>query len=659
MRRLWPATLRRAAPLLRAPQWLAAAPSSAFSTGRGGYRAVDALYEGQDYARQVEKKFSALSGKLPWEPDSKLLADVKRRWQAPEPNLNELVRDDVPLARNLFRNVLQQHYAKDMGMWNKWAVMEWKAGNYELARMIFAKAGKMSFHAELWQSWASMELEAKNLREAKRLFQVILATDPGNAKAGLGMALYEAEAGRTQAARKRFQALVRTHPDDVLVLQAHAVFEAKCQHLALARSLFQAATEHPNATAQVWHAWAKAEYDAGMFRNTVAVVTRGMRTFPTHKWLVLLGAMANFKLGDLYEARRGYRRLIDGGLYVEASAYNAYAQMEQELGNDDVALALYVEALNQFPDHVPSVMSLAILYAKRGKLGQARSVFERAMSHVHYTGSVLQSWGAFEEQYGELENARELYEEATKQQPTHVDSWRALARVEARLGNVEAARAVLTMASQHIPNDAPLLVELGKIEQRQRNFAAARSAFERALEIDGSSAAVWNLRALLELPLDPERAKTVVESALHAVPRYEKRSRSILLCTYGRVCAALRDYEGAVAAFQRSFKLQPKNWETHMIYAESVLVPNEAWREAKKHLEAARKLLPRTDHRRRAKVERKLEEVQDKEREAGGGGAEDADTDEVHAEFDSEEEEEQEEEEALEAVAGSKVIKGT
>jgi len=33
------------------------------------------------------------------------------------------VREDVPTARNLFRNVLQREYPKDMGMWNKWGVM--------------------------------------------------------------------------------------------------------------------------------------------------------------------------------------------------------------------------------------------------------------------------------------------------------------------------------------------------------------------------------------------------------------------------------------------------------------------------------------------------------------------------------------------------------
>ena len=88
-----------------------------------GQRPLDALYEGQDYDRQVEKKFSKLSGKTPWEPDVKYLDGLKSRWHEPEPTLNELVREDVPLARNLFRNVLQRCYPKEMGMWNKWGVM--------------------------------------------------------------------------------------------------------------------------------------------------------------------------------------------------------------------------------------------------------------------------------------------------------------------------------------------------------------------------------------------------------------------------------------------------------------------------------------------------------------------------------------------------------
>lgn len=477
--------------------------------------------------------------------------------------------------------------------------------------MIFHKASRISYSTELWTSWGSMELEAKNLQEAKRIFNVVLATDPGNPMAGLGTALCEAQAGRLNEARENFQNLVETHPRDVLIMQAYGVFEAQCQHVGLARSIFQSAVSQPRASGQVWHAWAKAEYDAGLYKNALAVVSIAFEKFPTHKWLILLSAMAHFKLGDVYEARRAYRRLIDGGLFVEPSAYNSYAKMEEELGNDDAAIKLYIEALEQHPDHVPSMMSLAILYNRRGRMRNARKVFENALQNQHHSGLILHAFGDFEEHYGELENARELYEEATKVQATTIESWRALARVEARLQNFEAARSALVLASQHVPNDAPLLIELFKLERRNRRLPAARTALEKALKICPLDASVWNMRALLELPLDPNRAKTIVENALSIIPSHEKNSWSILMCTYGRIFAAMGDYQQAVAAFQRSFKLRPKNWETHMIYADSVLTPNKAWSEAVKHLTAARQLLSRTDQR-RDKIESKLRAAEDR-----------------------------------------------
>ena len=70
--------------------------------------------------------------------------------------------------------------------------------------MIFQKASKIQFSADLWQSWASMEAEAKNYLEAKRLYGTILATDPRNAMAGLGLALIEAEIGSKDKARSVF-----------------------------------------------------------------------------------------------------------------------------------------------------------------------------------------------------------------------------------------------------------------------------------------------------------------------------------------------------------------------------------------------------------------------------------------------------------------------
>lgn len=616
----------------------------------------DQLYAGQDAARESERKFSELSGKIPWEPDISFLAGIQSSWQSPEPNVNELIRKNLPLARTLFRNVLQQHYAKDMGMWNKWGCMEWKAGNYDLARMIFTKAAKVSFHPELWQSWATMEMEIKNYREAKRLYKVILATDPTNAMAGLGLALLEIEVGQHAKARELFEALLDAHPNDVLILQAFGIFEARQMHLPRARKLFEAATAHPNATAQVWHAWAKAEFDCGFYKNTLSVLHRGMDKFPTHKWLIQLCGMAYYKLGDTYEARRAFQRLVAGGLFVEPSSYNAYAKMEEELGFEEVAIGLYTEAVRGYPEHVPSAMALAILHHKRGNVDKARKVFETSLERIqakhyaaHYTADILFAWGSFEDNHArEFEHAKELYTEVTKTLPTHVDSWKALARVHSKLGDVEGARAVLTRATQFVTTDVPLLVEQGKIEQKNRNFAGARRAFEKALKLDPSRASLWNVRALLELSIQPERTKNIIENALTVVPQFEKKSWSILMCTYGRAFAAMEDYDKAVAAFQNSFKLGPKNWETHVIYAESVLQPNGAWSDAKKHLLAAWKLLPKSDKKIKL-VESKIKLVEEQLAlqavEDGAEGTTSESGDDLEDQEPAEEEEEDDEEE--------------
>ncbi|DAZ94904.1 TPA: hypothetical protein N0F65_003074 [Lagenidium giganteum] len=537
-----------------------------------------------------EKQFSVRSGKEPWEPDMHHLDELSRSWTSSTPTLNELIREDIDAARHFFRSVLQVHYPREMRMWNKWGVMEWKAGNVDLARMIFSKASKLSFHPELWQSWASMEREAKNYREAKRLYKVVLATDPTNADAGLGLALLEAETGDKETAREMFAKLHEEHPDDHLILHAYGVFEAKCQNMPMARRVFSIATNHEHATAQVWHAWGQAEYNYGFYKNALSVTKRAMSLYPTHKWIVQLHAMTLYKLGDVMEARRSFRRLVDYGQHIEPSSYNAYAKMEEEIGNEDAAMGLYVEVLGMYPDHLPSIMSLALLHRRKGHMKNARRVFETAMKRAKTTGPLLCAWGQFEELYGEADNARELYDEATKETPNNVDAWRGLARMESQLGDITAARAVLTMATQHITNDVPLLVQLAKIEQANRNLKGARKALEQALVIDNTNAAVWNMRALVELPRSPQRTQTLVESALNVIPKYEKTSWSILMCTYGRAFAAQGEFNKAVAAFEKSFALAPKNWETHVIFAETVLAPNEAWEEAKRHLQAARNI---------------------------------------------------------------------
>jgi tetratricopeptide (TPR) repeat protein len=373
-----------------------------------------------------------------------------------------------------------------------------------------------------------MEAEIKNYAEARRLFSLILATDSNNASAGLGLALVESACGKHEKAREMFQELHKNHPNDLVILQAFGIFETKQQNMILARDIFQTAASNSNCTVQVWHAWARAEYDYGFYKNALTVLERAQITFPLHKWLVQLAGMTHFKLGEIQEARKKFKRckymnvylffisyhiyliyifiylyylVTEGGIFVEPSAYNAYAKMEEQLGNDHLAIELYNDVLRNAPEHIPSIMSLATLQQKNtGRMG-GRRIFEQALAKFEslnkgeqLVGDLLFAWGNFEEIHGDLNHAKALYEESTKKAPTKVEAWKALAQIESLLGDLEAARAVLTMASQHCPSEVALLLQLAKIEAKHKNYRHARNACEKALRIDKLNASAWNIR---------------------------------------------------------------------------------------------------------------------------------------------------------------------
>ncbi|KAL0592472.1 hypothetical protein ABG067_000036 [Albugo candida] len=544
-----------------------------------------------------------------WEPEIEDFEMLERSWSNATPSLAELVREDIPSARQFFRKVLQAKYPKELGMWNKWAVMEWKSANYDLARVIFKKASKIRYDLRLWVSWATMEMECNNYHESKRLFHVIIATDPKNSHALLGLALLEMKQGYNHKAKKIFNELIREYPKDVNAFQAYGIFQGKCKNMKEARELFHHATQLDDVGGQVWHAWAKAEYEMGFYRRALSVLEQGMMQFPTHKYLILLSAMAQFKAGDQWEGRRTFSQLVDSGDFIHAAFFNAFAKMEEEAGDMTQAESLYRDALNLHPDHVPSIMSFAILQAQGGNVQAGRELFEQSIPIVKEVGTLLFAWGSFEEQYGELTHAKQIFEETTAKEPTHLEAWRALARVENKLGNVQNARAVLTRAAQHVDNSVPLLMQLAKNEERNNNIDEARRTLEKALELDNENGSVWNFRALLELRHDPTKTLSLVESALECIPAHETHTQSILYCTYGRALAMTQEYEAAVTAFKKSLQLVPRNPETHIVYVDCVLIPTERWIDAEKHLHFAKMCIHR-NAKQRQKIEKKLAIVQ-------------------------------------------------
>ncbi|KAF0685565.1 Aste57867_22573 [Aphanomyces stellatus] len=559
---------------------------------------------GQGYVGQ----YSETTGE--WEPDRSHMEEIVRKGEFMDQDvtLQTLIRYDIDEARRLFRKVLQTYYHNDMGMWNKWAVMEWRDGKVDLARKIFVKASKIRFHPILYLSWATMERELQNYMEARRLYKLILATEGNESSlavmAGTGLAMIEDKCGNADRARRMFLQYKKRFPHDLHLAEAHALFEGRHGNLKLSRQLFDAITKFPDCTQQVYHAYAHLEYSSGNWEYALAIVHRGLALGTKSGELYFLRALALWKLGEVDNAREVFDYQTKMSV-PNPRNFNAYALFEIDQGNLNKARLIFEDILRKMPTSVSNITSLAELHVQlhgtEEGVTRGRNVFENGAAISGDNMELLHNWGVFEEKHGSVDRAKKLFEQATEKAPWVSTYWMSLARVESLRGDIQASRVVLDKATMKCTNQLPLLVSLAQLELKNRNFKEAREACMAALKIDKKRGDLWNLRALIELPHNADRAIGVIENALKTIPPHDIMSWSVLLCTYARSHSLVGDLENAAKSYNESIRLDPKNYHTHMYLAEFLEKIGRV-DEAKEEYEVAGALCPR--HKRRSVQER-------------------------------------------------------
>ena len=83
-----------------------------------------------------------------WEPE--YTDEVEMYGVGDNMTLNDLIRRNIGLARQLFASVLEREYRYEPLMYTKWGVMEWRAGFIDRARKIFRRGQQLGFPPELW-----------------------------------------------------------------------------------------------------------------------------------------------------------------------------------------------------------------------------------------------------------------------------------------------------------------------------------------------------------------------------------------------------------------------------------------------------------------------------------------------------------------------------
>jgi Tfp pilus assembly protein PilF len=252
--------------------------------------------------------------------------------------------------------------------------------------------------------------------------------------------------------------------------------------------------------------------------------------------------------------------------------FQAAGKVEERIGNYTGARALYSASLSIEPS-APTLVAYAMLELRHPEtkpvnFTRIQRFFEEALLLDPRHGPVYNAFGNMELRRGRVHEARQVYERGLQAQCTDVASvFHGLAKLELSLGNVDVARKILVkglrqvekkerimdtfhhdramflahtlgmlqLNSNHVSeatavfhegiarygNSSQLLLGAALCEVKLGKEDSARNLFERSVEADNRHAQAWQAWGVMEYRAgNITTAKTLFETGLKSAPRH-------------------------------------------------------------------------------------------------------------------------------------------
>ncbi|GJP33579.1 hypothetical protein CLOM_g18105 [Closterium sp. NIES-68] len=226
------------------------------------------------------------------------------------------------------------------------------------------------------------------------------------------------------------------------------------------------------------------------------------------------------------------------------------------IGKAQEAEALMRKAVRDWPDDGRPYVVLGRMLQRKGRLGEARRVFEDGCQALGGDNAFIwQTWAVLEAQAGNVEKARKLFDAATVADERHVAAWHGWAVLELKQGNVRRARELLQKGLKLCGGNEYIYQTLAVMEVQNGRLAEARALFLQATRMNGKSAASWLAWALLEAQQgDAASTRLLFQRALGASPKnpYTWQAWGLFEAAQGR-------YDRGRLLLQRGAQLNPKD----------------------------------------------------------------------------------------------------
>ena len=277
------------------------------------------------------------------------------------------------------------------------------------------------------------------------------------------------------------------------------------------------------------------------------------------------------RMGRLRESVAQFTAVIEGGTVGEpprqAEAYYQRGNVRDELGECELALGDYAQALDLRPDYIQAFYNKGVVLARVGRHRDAIAEFDRVISRRPTLSNAYLNRGASLDELGEHDQAIADYTAAIRHNPANSAALFNRARTFQYLGYHEDAVDDYSRVIEISPGDAEAFNNRGLAFDALDDCQRAVADYLRALALNPEFAEVLNnLGAAYESLAEEGQALEKYLAALHADPDYADAHYNA-----ARMYLVAGDIDRCVHHLEKALEIEPPLW------AEAALDDDLAW----------------------------------------------------------------------------------
>ena len=348
-------------------------------------------------------------------------------------------------------------------------------------------------------------LKAKHSEKAIETFNRILAGDPNNVPARIGLADALYHLNEINEARKTLEQTALTAKDNIEAQIALAGFYEKRKMYDLAQEkLRQIVHRFPNIP-ESHVAYGQYRVRREQLKDAYNVAEKALKSGIQHPTLYHIKAYLEYKNGEKKTALKDYERAVQ--LFPEDKTswefLGNYYRMTKEYAR---ARAIYRRALEKWPDTPGLQLNIADMYYRDGRMKKAASILDPFLTEYPNNGRAHFLQGKLLRREGEKAKAKQQFLLAKKYDSDNTDAfyYYGLSLFEER--QYENAKEEITSALNLKPDSIRALMILSEIYYRINDDERALTTVNKVLGLQPGNLEATLLRGNVNAQMKNNRA---------------------------------------------------------------------------------------------------------------------------------------------------------